>query len=166
MGTAASTQTMNDTEPNKQNQVKIYKQSDNITQSDEVTTTTGFKMNLRARVKVGKNAEATGNGIEVLEHPTRPKRQCTQTTERLDFYYGRHLSNASAKISKQSINKSTSESKQPVSKVATDTKNKKAATRKAAQCTRPKSSNSSHETDAAKKLVTISGNPNDSQVYT
>lgn len=152
MGNKASTQTVNDTELHKQSHRAIYKrtapqtsvQSNNITQSDEDTTSVGFKMNLRPKVKVSQNAVANRNGKDALESPTRPKRQRKQTPNRLDFLYGRYWpdvetakSTFRTNASKQSNSKRAMNGKHPASKLTKNAKNKR-PTRNAAQFTRSK----------------------------
>lgn len=104
-------------------------QSNNISQSDEVTTTVGFKMDLRAKAKVEQNAGSKGNGNIVLELPTRPKRQRKQTMTHLDFLYDGNWSNTKTAKSTSCTNASTqSTSKRGIK----NTENEPPATRKAA----------------------------------
>lgn len=132
-------------------------QSDNNTQSAKITTTVGFKMDLRGRkVRTENNAGVKRNGNALLELSTRPKRQSIRPPDRHDFIYGKDLPkasntplrlNASAKVIKQLMKTNTTTSK--MANIAESTPSA-CITRQPIQHARPKTSNNDGTIDDVK----------------
>lgn len=118
MGNKATSQAINYTEPhgqtNEQTSARQSIQSDDISQSDDIAIATDIQMDVE------------DNRNDVLEIPSRPKRQCrAATTNAAFYYYGQHPANVKTvpKLTSRpngtpTVLKKKSEKKQPVARKA------------------------------------------------